>query len=97
MCCWLDVDCQFVRAGRIDMTTNLSMIEQEKFFEVSEAVTQWVLSYRFTASHTKFLCSGVALLPTRMDSPHMLPIQPLAFTFLHCSLVFQFYVIVFGV
>ncbi|KAG2739108.1 hypothetical protein P692DRAFT_20387966 [Suillus brevipes Sb2] len=59
------------------MTTNLSMIEQEKFFE--------------------FMCSGVALLPTRMDSPHMLSIQPLAFTFLHCSLVFQFYAIVFGV
>ncbi|KAG2739273.1 hypothetical protein P692DRAFT_20841383, partial [Suillus brevipes Sb2] len=31
--CWLDVDYQFIRAGRIIMTKDLSMIEREKFFE----------------------------------------------------------------
>jgi hypothetical protein len=40
MCCWLDIDCQFIRAGKIDMTTNLTMIEREKFFEASIAVMQ---------------------------------------------------------
>jgi hypothetical protein len=32
--------CQFVRAGRMNMTKNLSMIWREKFLEVSIAVTQ---------------------------------------------------------
>ncbi|KAG2740631.1 hypothetical protein P692DRAFT_20840597, partial [Suillus brevipes Sb2] len=31
--CWLDVDGQFIRAGRIDMTKNLSMMERERFFD----------------------------------------------------------------
>jgi hypothetical protein len=38
--CWLDIDCQFIRAGRINMIKNLSMMERKKFFEVSIAVMQ---------------------------------------------------------
>jgi hypothetical protein len=95
--CWLDVICQFIRAGRINMIKNLSMMERKKFFEVSRAAMQWVLSYQFTPSHSKFLCLGVTLLPTRMDGSVVLYIQPLAFTFLRCSLVFQFYTIVIDV
>ena len=44
---------------RFDITDSLSMIVKEN---VSAAVVQDVLSYRLTASHSKFLCSGVNLV-----------------------------------
>jgi hypothetical protein len=48
---------------RIDITERISVIERQKFNDVIIVVVQDVPSFiHLTASHSKFLCSGVNLV-----------------------------------